>query len=39
VNIRNAQNTTPLHVALNKGANSCVSLLLAAGADCNMQVY
>ncbi|XBJ17837.1 hypothetical protein VPH35_009154 [Triticum aestivum] len=37
VNIRNAQNTTPLHVALNRGANSCVGLLLAAGADCNLQ--
>jgi E3 ubiquitin-protein ligase KEG len=39
VNIRNAQNTSPLHVALNRGANSCVGLLLAAGADCNIQVY
>jgi len=38
VNIRNAQNTTPLHVALNRGANSCVGLLLAAGANCNIQV-
>ena len=38
VNIRNAQNTTPLHVALNRGANSCVGLLLAAGANCNLQV-
>ncbi|XP_047095447.1 E3 ubiquitin-protein ligase KEG-like [Lolium rigidum] len=37
VNIRNAQNTTPLHVALNRGANSCVGLLLAAGANCNLQ--
>ncbi|XP_062231301.1 E3 ubiquitin-protein ligase KEG-like [Phragmites australis] len=37
VNIRNAQNTTPLHVALNRGANSCVGLLLAAGANCNIQ--
>jgi ankyrin repeat protein len=34
VNIRNAQNTTPLHVALNRG----VGLLLAAGANCNLQV-
>lgn len=38
VNITNAQNTTPLHVALNRGANSCVGLLLSAGADCNLQV-
>jgi E3 ubiquitin-protein ligase KEG len=38
VNIRNAQNTTPLLVALNRGANSCVGLLLAAGANCNLQV-
>ncbi|THU47380.1 hypothetical protein C4D60_Mb09t14880 [Musa balbisiana] len=37
VNIRNAQNTIPLHVALNRGANSCVGLLLAAGANCNLQ--
>ncbi|XP_015639441.1 E3 ubiquitin-protein ligase KEG [Oryza sativa Japonica Group] len=37
VNIRNAQNTTPLLVALNRGANSCVGLLLAAGANCNLQ--
>ncbi|XP_020108735.1 E3 ubiquitin-protein ligase KEG isoform X1 [Ananas comosus] len=37
VNIRNAQNTIPLHVALNRGANSCVGLLLSAGANCNMQ--
>ncbi|AQK94106.1 E3 ubiquitin-protein ligase KEG [Zea mays] len=37
VNIRNAQNTTPLHVALNRGANSCVGLLLASGANCNIQ--
>jgi ankyrin repeat protein len=31
VNIGNAQNTTTLHVALNRGANTCVGLLLAAG--------
>ncbi|XP_072984239.1 E3 ubiquitin-protein ligase KEG [Typha latifolia] len=37
VDIRNAQNTTPLHVALNRGANSCVGLLLSAGANCNLQ--
>lgn len=38
VDLRNAQNATPLHVALNRGANSCVGLLLSAGADCNLQV-
>lgn len=37
VNIRNAQNTIPLHVALNRGANLCVGLLLDAGANCNLQ--
>ncbi|XP_074569052.1 E3 ubiquitin-protein ligase KEG [Curcuma longa] len=37
VNIRNAQNTIPLHVALNRGSNSCVGLLLSAGANCNLQ--
>ncbi|EPS65316.1 hypothetical protein M569_09458, partial [Genlisea aurea] len=37
VNIRNVQNTIPLHVALARGANSCVGLLLSAGANCNMQ--
>ncbi|KAG1331792.1 hypothetical protein COCNU_02G017600 [Cocos nucifera] len=37
VNVRNAQNTIPLHVALNRGANTCVGLLLSAGADCNLQ--
>lgn len=38
VNIRNVQNTIPLHVALARGAKSCVGLLLSAGSDCNMQV-
>uniref|UniRef100_A0A6M2EBL6 RING-type E3 ubiquitin transferase n=1 Tax=Populus davidiana TaxID=266767 RepID=A0A6M2EBL6_9ROSI len=37
VNIRNVQNTIPLHVALARGAKSCVGLLLSTGANCNMQ--
>ncbi|CAI9102796.1 OLC1v1001140C2 [Oldenlandia corymbosa var. corymbosa] len=37
VNIRNTHNTIPLHVALARGANSCVELLLSAGANCNLQ--
>ncbi|XP_031099699.1 E3 ubiquitin-protein ligase KEG-like [Ipomoea triloba] len=37
VNIRNVHNTIPLHVALNRGAKSCVGLLLSAGANCNLQ--
>ena len=37
-NITNVQNTIPLHVALNRGSNSCVGLLLSAGANCNFQV-
>ncbi|XP_038988761.1 E3 ubiquitin-protein ligase KEG [Phoenix dactylifera] len=37
VNVRNAQNIIPLHVALNRGSNTCVGLLLSAGADCNLQ--
>ncbi|KAJ4824066.1 hypothetical protein Tsubulata_032581 [Turnera subulata] len=37
VNIRNVQNTIPLHVALARGAKSCVGLLLSSGADCNLQ--
>ncbi|GLT45995.1 hypothetical protein SLA2020_197870 [Shorea laevis] len=37
VNIRNMQNTIPLHVALARGAKLCVGLLLSAGADCNLQ--
>ncbi|KAJ8774243.1 hypothetical protein K2173_009674 [Erythroxylum novogranatense] len=37
VNIRNVHNTIPLHVALARGAKSCVGLLLSAGANCNMQ--
>jgi len=38
VDVRNSQNATPLHVALNRGANLCVGLLLSAGANCNLQV-
>ncbi|KAH0981870.1 hypothetical protein GBA52_009047 [Prunus armeniaca] len=38
VNIRNVQNTIPLHVALAKGAKSCVGLLLSSGANYNLQV-
>ncbi|KAG6628361.1 hypothetical protein I3843_14G010800 [Carya illinoinensis] len=37
VNIRNVHNTIPLHVALARGANTCIGLLLSAGANCNMQ--
>ncbi|XP_051123655.1 E3 ubiquitin-protein ligase KEG [Andrographis paniculata] len=37
VNITNCQNTIPLHMALARGAKSCVGLLLSAGANCNMQ--
>nr|GFC13934.1 ankyrin repeat-containing protein [Tanacetum cinerariifolium] len=37
VNIRNVQNTIPLHVALARGSKSCVGMLLSAGANCNMQ--
>ncbi|KAK1277592.1 E3 ubiquitin-protein ligase KEG [Acorus gramineus] len=37
VNIRNVNNTIPLHVALNRGAKLCVGLLLSAGANCNLQ--
>ncbi|MED6205277.1 hypothetical protein PIB30_016260 [Stylosanthes scabra] len=37
VNIRNAHNSIPLHLALARGANSCVGALLSAGADCNLQ--
>ncbi|KAK6121502.1 hypothetical protein DH2020_044754 [Rehmannia glutinosa] len=32
------KNTIPLHVALARGAKSCVELLLSAGANCNMQM-
>lgn len=39
MNIRNMQNTIPLHVALARGAKSCVGLLLEAGANCNLQVF
>lgn len=38
MNIRNVQNTIPLHVALTRGAKSCVGMLLSAGANCNLQV-
>lgn len=38
VNLRNVHNTIPLHVALARGAKSCVGLLLSAGANCNLQV-
>ena len=38
MNIRNVHNTIPLHLALAKGAKSCVKLLLSAGANCNLQV-
>ncbi|KAI4332960.1 hypothetical protein L6164_017825 [Bauhinia variegata] len=37
VNICNVHNTIPLHLALARGAKSCVGLLLSAGADYNMQ--
>ncbi|KAH9615035.1 hypothetical protein KSS87_008312 [Heliosperma pusillum] len=37
VNIRNVHNTIPLHVALARGAKSCIGLLLSAGADYNFQ--
>ncbi|XP_050234295.1 E3 ubiquitin-protein ligase KEG isoform X2 [Mercurialis annua] len=37
VNIRNMHNTIPLHVALARGAKSCVGLLLSSGANCNFQ--
>ncbi|CAL5330573.1 unnamed protein product [Camellia sinensis] len=37
VNIRNVNNTIPLHVALARGAKLCVGLLLSAGANCNLQ--
>ncbi|VVA21922.1 PREDICTED: E3 ubiquitin-ligase KEG [Prunus dulcis] len=37
VNIRNVQNTIPLHVALARGAKSCVGLLLSSGANYNLQ--
>lgn len=38
MNIRNEQNTVPLHVALARGAKSCAGLLQAAGANYNLQV-
>ncbi|XP_054814034.1 E3 ubiquitin-protein ligase KEG-like [Prosopis cineraria] len=37
VNIRNVHNSIPLHLALARGAKSCVGLLLSAGADYNLQ--
>ncbi|KAF8080134.1 hypothetical protein N665_0973s0014 [Sinapis alba] len=36
-NILNVHNTIPLHMALARGANACVSLLLESGSDCNIQ--
>lgn len=38
MNIRNVHNSIPLHLALARGAKACVGLLLAAGADYNLQV-
>ena len=38
MNIRNVHNGIPLHIALARGAKSCVELLLCIGADCNLQV-
>ncbi|MCI63120.1 E3 ubiquitin-protein ligase KEG-like, partial [Trifolium medium] len=38
VNTRNVHNSIPLHLALARGAKACVGLLLAAGADYNLQV-
>ncbi|KAK6933989.1 Zinc finger, RING-type, eukaryotic [Dillenia turbinata] len=38
VNIRNVHNTIPLHVALARGAKTCVGFLLVAGANCNLQI-
>ncbi|KAK7243338.1 hypothetical protein RIF29_38131 [Crotalaria pallida] len=37
VNIRNVHNSIPLHLALARGAKACVGLLLATGADYNLQ--
>ncbi|KAG5154386.1 hypothetical protein JHK82_012355 [Glycine max] len=37
VNIRNMHNGIPLHIALARGAKSCVELLLSIGANCNVQ--
>lgn len=39
MNIRNRQNSTPLHLALTSGAKSCIKLLLSAGANYNLQVF
>lgn len=39
MNIRNVHNSIPLHLALARGAKACVGLLLAAGADYNLQVF
>ncbi|KAG5057380.1 hypothetical protein JHK86_012376 [Glycine max] len=38
VNIRNMHNGIPLHIALARGAKSCVELLLSIGANCNVQL-
>ncbi|KAL4203568.1 hypothetical protein AMTRI_Chr01g104540 [Amborella trichopoda] len=37
VNIRDGHDMIPLHVALARGAKSCVGLLLSRGANCNLQ--
>ncbi|KAI5068319.1 hypothetical protein GOP47_0016664 [Adiantum capillus-veneris] len=37
VNIRDARNAIPLHVALARGSKQCVKLLLEREADCNLQ--
>ncbi|GLJ05731.1 hypothetical protein SUGI_0024130 [Cryptomeria japonica] len=37
VDVRDAHNTTPLHVALARGSKACVGLLLESGANCNSQ--
>lgn len=39
MNIRNVHNSIPLHLALARGAKACVGLLLAAGANYNLQVF
>lgn len=38
VNIRNVHNSVPLHIALARGAKSCVELLLSKGADSNLML-
>ncbi|GLJ16066.1 hypothetical protein SUGI_0267210 [Cryptomeria japonica] len=37
VDVRDAHNTTPVHVALARGSKACVGLLLESGANCNSQ--